>query len=76
MTKKDENTVFNTLNKNWQSPYLVCQKTDGVRYILIVTNEGCYFVSRQGSKSIVAYTAPVQVSQNWQYNPSVMNKKS
>ena len=36
ITKLTCNEIFGTLNPNRQSPYLVCEKTDGVRYLLIV----------------------------------------
>ena len=36
ITKQTCNEIFSTLNNNRQSPFLVCEKTDGVRYILIV----------------------------------------
>ena len=69
MTKKDENTIFDCLNEKNQSPYLVCEKTDGVRYLLIITNEDSYFISREGSKFLVAYQTQVRVGKNWSKNP-------
>lgn len=36
ITKLTCNEIYNTVNANRQSPFLVCEKTDGVRYLLIV----------------------------------------
>lgn len=62
VTKKDEKEIFEAgssrpIEGRRQSPYLVCEKTDGVRYLLIVTNEGHFLISREGNKNLVAYRA-------------------
>lgn len=36
ITKQSCNEIFEKLNPERKSPYLVCEKTDGVRYLLIV----------------------------------------
>lgn len=36
ITKQYTNQIFEALNASNQSPYLVCEKTDGVRYLLVV----------------------------------------
>lgn len=36
ITKTSLAEIGNTLNANKQSPYLVCEKSDGVRYLLLV----------------------------------------
>ena len=36
LTKEVSEEIFKTLNQERQSPYLVCEKTDGVRYLLVV----------------------------------------
>lgn len=36
ITKQTSNEIFNSLNASRQSPYLVCEKTDGVRYLLVI----------------------------------------
>jgi hypothetical protein len=37
VTRQSCNEIFASLNADKLSPYLVCEKTDGVRYLLIVT---------------------------------------
>jgi hypothetical protein len=36
ITKQTCNEIFTSLNPLKQSPFLVCEKTDGVRYLLVI----------------------------------------
>lgn len=70
MTRNSCNAIFSKeslkMGKNGlQSPYLVCEKTDGVRYILIITRYGQYMVSREGQSSVCAYEVKTDISTNW-----------
>jgi hypothetical protein len=47
ITKLSSNEIFGALNENRQSPYLVCEKTDGVRYLLIAAKVNYAQLSRE-----------------------------
>ncbi len=61
ITKESCNAIFSTLIMTAEglrvSPYLVCQKTDGVRYLLIVAKVGQSDLHRQkGSEQTAPFT--------------------
>jgi 6-pyruvoyl-tetrahydropterin synthase len=46
-----------------------------VRYILVITNAHNYFVSREGSKNLVAYEVSCKIGRNWQRNPQLVQNE-
>ena len=59
--------------------FIICEKTDGVRYILIVTSEGDhYFMARLTTKENrpIFYQASVMVAHNYQNINANQSKKS
>ena len=61
ITKESCNAIFSTLVTAGDgarvSPYLVCEKTDGVRYLLIVAKVGQSDLHREkGSDEIAPFT--------------------
>lgn len=68
LVKKDENKIFMTKPGGY-SPYLICEKTDGVRYMLIVTNTDHFLISREGKSNLVVYKTTCKVANNWHRNP-------
>jgi hypothetical protein len=47
ITKESCNAIFSTLNNLRESPYLVCEKTDGVRYLLVIARVGVSDLHRE-----------------------------